>query len=45
MGKDMQVLFNRTGKKKLISNIIGPSKVHAMPLGVAVERSVHYFWD
>ena len=25
--------------------IFGPSKVCALPLGVAAERSVHYFWD
>ena len=24
---------------------IGPSGVCALPLGVAAERSVHYFWD
>ena len=26
-------------------NTIGPSGVRALPLGVAVERSVHYFCD
>ena len=25
--------------------IIGPSGVRALPLGVAAEQSVHYFWD
>ena len=24
---------------------IDPSEVRALPLGVAAERSVHYFWD
>ena len=24
---------------------IGPNEVRALPLGVAAERSVHYFWD
>ena len=24
---------------------IGPSGVRELPLGVAAERSVHYFWD
>ena len=24
---------------------VGPGEVHALPLGVAAERSVHYFWD
>ena len=24
---------------------VGPSGVRALPLGVAAERSVHYFWD
>ena len=24
---------------------IGPSEVRALPLGIAAERSVHYFWD
>ena len=26
-------------------NVIGPSGVCALPLGVARERSVHYVWD
>jgi hypothetical protein len=24
---------------------IGPSRVNELPLGVAAEQSVHYFWD
>ena len=24
---------------------VGPDEVRALPLGVAGERSVHYFWD
>ena len=24
---------------------IGPSELHALPLGDAAERRVHYFWD
>ena len=33
-GRSMCVYFN-----------IGPSGVRALPLGVAAERSVNYFWD
>ena len=29
----------------LFNLLIGPSEVHALPLGIAPERSVHYFWD
>ena len=29
----------------LATHNIGPSKVHMLPLGVAVECSVQYFWD
>ena len=28
-----------------INTFVGPSGVRALPLGVAVEQSVHYFWD
>jgi hypothetical protein len=30
---------------KVLTQNIGPSGVLALPLGVAAERSVHYFWD
>ena len=29
----------------LLLKSIGPSGVHALPLGIAAERSVHYFCD
>jgi hypothetical protein len=28
-----------------VRHSVGPSEVCALPLGDAVERSVHYFWD
>ena len=28
-----------------VNEAFGPSKVRALPLGVAAEQSVHYFWD
>jgi hypothetical protein len=28
-----------------IFGTIGTSKVCALPLGIAAERSIHYFWD
>ena len=31
------------GPSMVINN--GLSEVRALPLGIAVERSVHYFWD
>jgi hypothetical protein len=30
---------------RLNNEVIGPSEVHALPLGVEAERSVHYNWD
>ena len=34
-----------SGVRGDILRIVGPSGVHALPLGVAAERSVHYIWD
>ena len=30
---------------KFYNKHVGPSEVCALPLGIAAERSVHYFWD
>jgi hypothetical protein len=28
----------------ILKHNVGPSRVHALPLGVAAEQSVHYIW-
>ena len=50
--KDVQLMYdlycsNSMSKILFICpmNLIGPSRVCALPLGFAAERSVHYFWD
>ena len=34
-----------SGHFRISGDTIGPSGVRALPLVVAAERSVHYFWD
>ena len=42
-------IANRTEKcannEMRFGHEIGPSRVRVLPLGVAAERRVHYFWD